>query len=97
MKVYKSPLDIDILVGGMSERPDGDSLLGPTFSCLIADQMVRTRRGDRYFFSNSEQPLPFSKDQLDEIQKVTLARIFCDNGDDIKTMQPSVFEKISDK
>lgn len=34
-------------------------------------------------------------EQLKEIKKASLARIFCDNGDEIHTMQPSAFLKIS--
>lgn len=95
--VYHSPHDVDLLVGGLAERADGDSLLGPTLSCIIADQFMRTRRGDRYFYSNEEQPVPFSNAQIREIEGVTLARIFCDNGDDIETMQQNVFRKLSVK
>lgn len=94
--VYRSPHDVDLLVGGMSENPDDDSLLGPTFSCLIADQMLRSKRGDRYFYTNRMQPKPFLTEQLAEIKEATLARVFCDNGDDILSMQANVFKKISE-
>lgn len=95
MKVYRSPDDIDLLIGGMSERSDKDSILGPTFSYIIADQLLRTKQGDRYFYKNPNQPKPFTSAQLAEIEKVTLARIFCDNGDEIQRMQPNVFNKIN--
>lgn len=32
-------------------------------------------------------------DQLNEIKKTTLARIFCDNTNNVLTMQPYVFYK----
>ncbi|XP_031334842.1 peroxidase-like isoform X2 [Photinus pyralis] len=95
-KVYQSPWDIDLIIGGMSERPLPNSLLGPTFSYIIGEQMKRTKNGDRYFYTNKKQPNPFTDAQLKEIQKVTLARIFCDNGDDIVYMQPKVFMQICD-
>lgn len=57
--------------------------------------MLRTRNGDRYFYNNHEQPSPFTKEQLAEINKVTLARIFCDNTNDIKVMQQDVFKKLT--
>ncbi|NP_001164313.1 peroxidase precursor [Tribolium castaneum] len=95
-RVYNSPRDIDLIAGGIAEKPAGDSLFGPTFSCIVADQFLRTRRGDRYFYTNENQPAPFGNAQLREIEKVTLARIFCDNGDDIEMMQPQVFKRISE-
>jgi peroxidase len=93
-KVYSSPRDIDLIVGGISEKSRGESLFGPTFRCIVADQFLRTRRGDRYFYTNENQPMPFSKVQIAEIGKVTLARIFCDNADNITNMQPNVLKKI---
>lgn len=95
--VYNSPRDIDLIVGGISEKPAEDSLFGPTLSCIVADQFLRTRRGDRYFYTNENQPAPFSVSQLREIEKVTLARIFCDNGDDIEIMQSEAFKRIGER
>lgn len=91
-KAYTDPKDVDLIVGGLLEDPETNSVFGPTFSCIIADQFERTKKGDRYFYTNEDQPRPFSSAQLAEIEKVTLARVFCDNGDDITMMQPDVFE-----
>lgn len=92
-KIYSSPHDVDLIIGGMLERPVEDGLLGPTFSCLISEQFARTRRTDRYFYDSSFQPQPFTAHQLAEIRNATLARVFCDNGNDITHMQQNVFFK----
>ena len=48
-QVYRSPLDIDLFPGGMAEIPgDSDSLVGPTFGCIIATQFHQIKFGDRY-------------------------------------------------
>ncbi|XP_014616357.1 PREDICTED: peroxidase-like isoform X1 [Polistes canadensis] len=91
--VYTHPNDVDLVIGGMAERPANDGLLGPTFRCLIMEQFARTLRTDRFFYDSAMQPYPFTLDQLAEIRNVTLARIFCDNGDNIQNMQPNVFLK----
>ncbi|KAJ8880166.1 hypothetical protein PR048_016632 [Dryococelus australis] len=92
---YAHPDDVDLIVGGMAERPSGDGMLGPTFRCIIGEQMARTRKGDRYFYDLSGKPGSFSEAQLREIKKVSLARIFCDNGNGVETMQPKVFQRFS--
>lgn len=93
--LYNTPDDVDLIIGGMAEKPEDEEegILGPTFRCLIAEQFARTRRADRYFYDSASQPYPFTKDQLHNIQKVTLARIFCDNGDNISRIQGNVFIK----
>lgn len=95
-KIYKSPKDVDLIVGGILEKPVANSLFGPTFSQLLTNQLIRTRQADRYFYTNPKQPKPFTKTQVEEINKITLARIMCDNSD-IRRIQPNVFKKISDK
>ncbi|XP_029047333.1 peroxidase-like isoform X2 [Osmia bicornis bicornis] len=89
--VYTHPNDVDLLIGGMAERPLEDGLLGPTFRCLIFEQFSRTHRTDRYFYDSAYQPYPFTPAQLAEIRNVTLARVFCDNGNSITQIQPNVF------
>nr|CAI5831137.1 unnamed protein product [Callosobruchus analis] len=90
------PADVDLIIGGLAETSEPSSVFGPTFSCIVADQLLRTRRGDRYFYSNPWQPKPFTSEQLKEIKKTTLARIICDNADDVKQMQPDAFRKLSE-
>ncbi|XP_060527405.1 peroxidase-like isoform X2 [Cylas formicarius] len=95
-RIYASPHDVDLLIGGLLETPEPSSLLGPTFACILSDQLARTRRADRYFYANSAQPKPFSQEQLAQLEKVSFARILCDNGDDIRRMQPDAFETIGE-
>ena len=52
-RVYRHIDDVDLYIGGVSERPVDDSILGPTFLCLIGDQMARLRRGDRLYFEEA--------------------------------------------
>lgn len=91
--VYASPEDIDLWVGGLLEQSQGDALVGPTFADIIADQFVRFRRGDRYFFEHGPEinPAAFSQAQLGEIRKASLSRLICDNSDNIREVQPNAF------
>ncbi|KAK9874569.1 hypothetical protein WA026_005402 [Henosepilachna vigintioctopunctata] len=95
-EVYESVEDIDLIVGGISEIPD-NRMFGPTITCILAKQFRQTMESDRYFYTNPDQPVPFSEDQLNEIQKVTLARIICDNAEDVNLPTPHVFEVYSDR
>ncbi|XP_032794679.1 chorion peroxidase [Daphnia magna] len=85
--VYAHPRDIDLFVGGVSEKPLPKAVLGPTFASMFALQFVNLRRADRFFYSFN---LPFH--QFAEIQKVSLAKIICDNSDGtITNIQPKAF------
>ena len=64
--LYRHPRDIDLYVGGISESPSFDGIVGKTFSCLNAKQFRRMKDGDRFFFSHAEgaNPRPFSLEQV---------------------------------
>jgi peroxidase len=93
--IYDHVDDIDMFIGGISEAPVAGALLGPTFQCIIGDQFKRLQHGDRFYYDNIVSPGKFTEEQLLEVRKSSLARVHCDNGDDIKLMQPLAFRKPS--
>lgn len=86
--LYGVTENIDLWVGGVTEKRTADALMGPTLACIIADQFKRLRDGDRFWYENEEM---FSKAQLRQIKKVTLSKIICTNGDDIDRIQRDIF------
>ena len=74
-KLYKNFEEYtDVFVGGLAEDNLNGSLVGPLFHCLIKEQFIRLRGGDKYYYENEGV---FDAEQLDEIKKVTLASIMC--------------------
>uniref|UniRef100_A0A8D8QM30 Peroxidasin homolog n=1 Tax=Cacopsylla melanoneura TaxID=428564 RepID=A0A8D8QM30_9HEMI len=94
--LYSFPQDIDLWSAGVSEIPIGDSLIGPTFSCIIARTFRDLKKGDRFWHENSASPTGFTLAQLQEIRKVKLSRVLCDNADDLITIQPWALEMPND-
>lgn len=79
--------DVEVWTAGIAEYPLPGALLGPVFSCIIAEQFANTRRGDRFWYENYGGLNQFTPDQLREIRKVKMARLLCDNSDDLETIQ----------
>lgn len=88
---YRTVEDIDLFAGLLSERNQHGSELGLTTTCLLLAQFNKTRRGDRYWYERNDTLTGFTMEQLDEIRKASLARVICDNSDDVLTIQPKVF------
>lgn len=90
--LYGHPGNIDLFVGGMSEDPVEGSLLGPTFSCILAKQFKKLRDGDRFWYENTGV---FTPGQLTQLKQISLARVLCDNGDTINRINDDAFIFIS--
>ena len=58
--MYGSIENLDLYIGGLLERKDGDAILGPTFKCLVGDQFRRIRLGDRFWYEEPNQAGSFS-------------------------------------
>lgn len=93
-RVYTSVHDIDLYPGGIMEYPRPGGLVGPTFSCIIADQFRRFKLGDRFWYEryNKHEKIGFTPEQLQEIRKATMARLLCDTTY-IGLVQPLVLVK----
>ncbi|KDR10838.1 Chorion peroxidase [Zootermopsis nevadensis] len=90
-RIYRDVDDIDLFPGAMAERPVSGGLVGSTFACILAQQFSNLRKGDRFWYENGGFESSFTLAQLQQIRRVTLARMLCDNLDGIDTLQPFVF------
>ncbi len=64
-RLYSGVEDLDLFLGGLVERAAGDSILGPTFRCLVGDQFKRLKWGDRFWFEEGGQPNSFTLGEED--------------------------------
>jgi peroxidase len=93
--LYESHEDVDLTVGGSLESHVAGALAGPTFLCILTEQFYRTRVGDRFFYSHGSPDVAFSREQLEEIRKASMARLFCNNVNDLHSIQPQAFWRVS--
>ena len=56
--------DIDFFMAGVSERKVKGAMIGPTFQCIVADQFLRLKRGDRFFYDLAGQTGSFTEGKL---------------------------------
>uniref|UniRef100_A0A669BZZ4 Peroxidasin n=1 Tax=Oreochromis niloticus TaxID=8128 RepID=A0A669BZZ4_ORENI len=87
-RLYGTPLNIDLFPALMAEDLVPGSRLGPTLMCLLTTQFKRVRDGDRFWYEN---PGVFTPAQLTQLKQASLARVLCDNGDNITRVQRDVF------
>lgn len=87
-ELYGHPGNIDVFVGGILEDQAPGARIGPLFRCLLIEQFRRSRDGDRFWYEN---PSTFKPEQLVQIKQYSLARVLCDNGDNITEVTHNVF------
>ena len=93
--VYKNVKDIDVFPASISEIPSPGSVLGSVNTHIILKQMGKCRSGDRFWYERDDHLTAFTLKQLDEIRKVTMARVMCDNLDGATRIQPWVFKTLA--
>jgi len=92
-RVYKSVDDVDLYLGGFLEARHEDSILGPVFKCIIGDQFARLKKGDKFFYDlGVDSTRAFTLQQLEQIRQTSMARIICDNTDEVDRIQPLAFK-----
>ncbi|CAH3188433.1 unnamed protein product, partial [Porites lobata] len=89
--IYKRVQDIDLFAGGMSEKAQRGSALGFTFTCLVGRQFKDFRHGDRFWYERDDHKTGFTIEQLDQIRHSSLAKVICDNTDDVRRIHEKVF------
>jgi len=90
-QLYAHVDDIDLFIAGNYEKKLKDAMVGPVFACIIGEQFRRLKIADRYWYENGNQAGAFTPSQLSEIKRTSLARIICDNSDQIERIQPLAF------
>ncbi|XP_046374738.2 peroxidasin-like [Haliotis rufescens] len=89
--LYESLSQVDLFLGGMNEKHLTGAMVGPTFAYIIATQFHNLRYGDRFWYEGLDPDHGFTQAQIDEISKVTLAKVICQNSK-INKIQPDVFK-----
>ena len=87
LQTYESLKTIDLWIGGLAEKPIPGGVVGPTFACLFAITFRDLRDGDRFWYQNDE----FTPSQLAQIERTSIAKIICDNSDNIPRVQLEAF------
>ena len=95
--VYKNVKDVDVFPGSIAEGPFPGSVLGSVNTHIILKQMGKFRSGDRFWYERNDHLTAFTLKQLDEIRKVTMARVMCDNLDGATRIQRWVFKTIKSR
>lgn len=58
---YSDVEDIELYVGGLAEHPVEGGIVGPTFACILLDQFLRLKHGDRYWYETEDDNAKFTK------------------------------------
>ena len=80
--VYEKVDDIDLYLGGVSEKNVKGGAVGPTFACIIGEQFRRLKYGDRFFYTHTnenEGSKGLGSITKSYVLQRTLGDLICDN------------------
>ncbi|CAG4966592.1 unnamed protein product [Parnassius apollo] len=93
--VYENVEDIDLIAGIWLEKLIEGGNVPPTLYCVVVEQLLRVIASDRHWYERPKRPNAFTNEQLQEIRKATVARLLCDVGDKVTSIQRQAFYRIS--
>ncbi|XP_037503228.2 chorion peroxidase [Rhipicephalus sanguineus] len=88
--LYKNVRDVDLFTAGISEFSVPGGIVGPTFSCILAQMFRRLKYGDRFYYEHGSQAGSLTTGQLNEIRRISFAKIICENTY-VLSVTPNVF------
>ena len=86
--IYDSIEDVDFWIGGISEDPVNNGLVGELFSTILTEQFKNQRSGDRFFYLNDSSDLSVL---APELENTTLSGIIQQNTSDDVVIQENAF------
>jgi len=92
--IYDRPSDIDLFTGGLAQEPNNGGLTGRVFQQMKYNQFLRSKNGDRFFFTHRNQAGSFTRDARQTLINRTLSGIICDNTD-ITRVPEDAFKLVS--
>ncbi|XP_026317732.1 uncharacterized protein LOC113228591 [Hyposmocoma kahamanoa] len=91
--MYRNVEDIELVIGGVMEKPATGAVIGTTLACVLALQFANLKKSDRFWYENDLPPSSFSPVELAAIKKVSLSGLLCDADSTIVNIQPKAFVK----
>ncbi|XP_049621034.1 LOW QUALITY PROTEIN: eosinophil peroxidase-like [Suncus etruscus] len=76
MELYGTPDNIDLWAGAIAEPFVKGGRVGPLLACLLGKQFRISRSGNRFWW---EKPGVFTERQREELRRISLSAIICDN------------------
>ncbi|KAG6457902.1 peroxidase [Manduca sexta] len=92
--LYEHLEDVELMAGIWSENLMEGAWVPPTVYCLTMNQLKRSVASNRHWYERPNRPHAFTKAQLYEIRKASLAGLLCAVGDGISEIQPQAFLRI---
>ena len=66
--------EIDLYAGLLMEQHMSGAQVGPTAGCIIAEQFIALKKGDKFWLENRGL---FTDNQLAEVKSLSLAKLMC--------------------